>query len=170
MATQRSRKSASKYPDGRESPIVKNRRASFDYTIGDRYEGGLVLVGSEVKALRLGKVAIVDAYASIQRGEMWLNQLNIGAFEMARSFPHADRRSRKVLLHKREILKIERALLGEGATLVPLRLYFKDGRVKVELGIARGKKHHDKRHEIAEKTADDEARAIMSRARSGKSR
>ncbi len=170
MATRRSGKAVSDYDGDRETPIVRNRRATFDYVIADRIEGGLVLVGSEVKALRLGKVALVDAFAAVHRGEMWLHQLNIGAFEMARAFPHAQRRARKVLLHKKEILKIERAIAGEGATLIPLRLYFKGGRVKVELGVAKGKKFHDKRHEIAKKTADDEAKAIMNRARSGKGR
>jgi SsrA-binding protein len=170
MATNRTRRAVVTYDGDRETPIVRNRRAPFDYTIGDRYEGGLVLVGSEVKALRLGKVAIIDAFASVQRGELWLNQLNIGAFEMARTFPHTPRRARKVLLHKKEILAIERAVAGEGATIIPLRLYFKGGRVKVELGVAKGKKHHDKRHIIAKKTADEEAKAMMTRARSGKAR
>jgi len=150
-----------------ESLIVKNRRASFDYEIEETYEGGLALVGSEVKSMRLGKVDIVDAYASVDRGEVWLKQLNVQPFEMAKAFGHEPRRARKVLLNRREILKIEKAVAREGATCIPTRLYFKGGRVKVELAIAHGKKAFDKRHAIARKTADREARAAVARGRRG---
>jgi SsrA-binding protein len=148
-----------------ESLIVKNRRATFDYALTDRYEGGLVLVGSEVKSLRAGKVDIVDAFASVDKGEVWLKQLNIAPFEQARSFPHEPRRPRKVLLHAQEIAQIEKALAREGLTLIPVRLYFKGGRAKVELALAKGKKNFDKREDIARKTADREARAAIGRGR-----
>ena len=150
-----------------EKLIVKNRRAFFDYGIDETYEGGLVLVGSEVKSMRAGKVDIVDAYASEENGEVWLKQLYVAPFEQAKAFPHEPRRPRKVLLHAREIQQIKDAIQRGGFTVVPLRLYFKRGRVKVELAIAKGKKKGDKRADIAKKTADREAREAIGRARKG---
>ena len=163
MAT--SSKSAATGPvrDKTEKLIVKNRRAFFDYTIEEQYEGGLVLVGSEVKSMRAGRVDVVDAYASVDRDEMWLKQLYVAPFEQAKAFPHEPRRSRKVLLHKREIAAIDKAVARGGYTLIPLRIYFKGGRVKVELGLAKGKKTHDKRVEIARKTDERETRAAIQR-------
>ena len=149
--------------DEGEKLIVKNRRAFFDYTIEEQYEGGLVLVGSEVKSMRAGKVDIVDAFASVDRDEMWLKQLYVAPFEQAKAFPHEPRRSRKVLLHKREIAAIDKAVARGGYTLVPLRLYFKGGHIKVELGLAKGKKTHDKRADIARKTDERETRAAIDR-------
>jgi SsrA-binding protein len=146
-----------------EKLIVKNRRAYFDYSIEDKYEGGLVLVGSEVKSMRGGKVDVVDAFASVDNGEMWLKQLYIAPFEQARSFPHEPRRSRKVLLHAREIDQMGKAVARGGYTVIPLRLYWKKGYVKVELGLAKGKKTHDKRADLAKKDADRDARAAMGR-------
>ena len=146
-----------------EALVVKNRRAQFDYTIEKTYEGGLVLVGSEVKSMRDGKVDMVDAYATVDHGEMWLKQLYVAPFEQARTFPHEPRRNRKVLLHAREIDQMARALARGGYTLVPLRLYFKRGRVKVELAVAKGKKTFDKRAEMAKKDAAREARAAVGR-------
>ncbi len=157
---------ADKKVDG-EVLIVKNRRATFDYTIDERFEGGLVLVGSEVKSMRAGKCDIVDAFASVDGGQLWLKQLYVAPFEQAKAFPHEPRRARKVLVHKSEIAQIHKALARQGYTLIPLRLYFKNGRAKVELGLAIGKKTHDKRAEIATKTANREARAAMARGRKG---
>lgn len=145
--------------------IVTNRRATFDYAVEEKFEGGLVLVGSEVKSMRDGKVELVDAYATVENGELWLKQMYIAPFERAVAFPHEPRRSRKVLVRKSEIARIDRAIAREGYTLVPLRLYFKRGHVKVELGLAKGKKTQDKRRDIASKTAEREARAAMGRAR-----
>ena len=150
-----------------EKLIVKNRRAFFDYAIEDKYEGGLVLVGSEVKSMRAGKVDLVDAYAAEENGEVWLKQMYIAPFEQASAFPHEPRRPRKVLLHDNEIKQIHDASSRGGYTIVPLRLYFKRGRVKVELGVGKGKKHFDKRADMARKTADREARAAMGRGRKG---
>jgi SsrA-binding protein len=150
-----------------EKLIVKNRRAFFDYAVGDRYEGGLVLVGSEVKSMRAGKVDLADAYAAEEGGEVWLKQMYVAPFEQASAFPHEPRRARKVLLHAHEIEQLHDASARGGFTIVPLRLYFKKGRVKVELGIAKGKKIHDKRADMAKRTADREARAAMGRARKG---
>jgi SsrA-binding protein len=148
---------------GGDQLIVKNRRATFDYDIEDRYEAGISLVGSEVKSMRAGKVDVSDAYVVVERGEAWLKQMFIAPFEQASAFPHEPRRSRKLLLHAREIEQIHQALDRGGHTGVPMRLYFKDGRVKVEIGIGKGKKKYDKRADIAKKDADREARAAISR-------
>lgn len=148
-----------------EKVIVVNRRATFDYHIEEKFECGLVLVGSEVKSMRDQKVEIVDAFATVENGELWLKQLYIAPFTMAKSFPHEPRRARKVLVKGAEILRIDRAVSREGMTLIPLRLYFKRGRVKVELGLAKGKKTHDKRADIKKKDAEREARVAMGRAR-----
>jgi SsrA-binding protein len=141
--------------------IVKNRRATFDYDIEDRYEAGIVLTGSEVKSMRAGRVDVVDAYVQVERGEAWLKQLFVAPFAQAIAFPHETRRSRKLLLHTREIAALDEALSRGGYTVVPTRLYFKDGRVKVELGVGKGKKNYDKRADIARKDADREARQAI---------
>ena len=154
-----------KNDDPIEKIIVNNRRASFDYAIEDKFEGGLVLVGSEVKSMRAGKVEMVDAYATVENGELWLKQLYIAPFEQAKAFPHEPRRSRMVLVRQSEIAKIDRAISRDGYTLVPTRLYWRRGHVKVELGLAKGKKSHDKRADIKAKTADREAKSAMGRGR-----
>ncbi|MDB4996948.1 MAG: tmRNA-binding protein SmpB [Myxococcaceae bacterium] len=153
-----------------EKLIVKNKKAFFNFTIEDTFEGGLVLLGSEVKSMRDGKVDMVDAFATVENDELWLKQLYVAPFEQARAFPHDVRRNRKVLLHTQEISEIEKGIMRGGYTLIPLRLYFKNGRVKVELGLAKGKKVHDKRRDIAKKTADREAQAAIGRGRKGKDR
>lgn len=149
-----------------EKLIVKNRRATYDYVLGDTYEAGIVLVGSEVKSLRAGKVDVTDAFVSVEKNEAWLKQLQIAPFEMARAFPHEPRRPRKLLLHKNQIEQIQKAVMRGGYTVIPTRIYFgAGGRVKVEIAIAKGKKLHDKREDIARKTADREARDAMRRGR-----
>ena len=143
--------------------IAQNRAATFHYAISERYEAGIVLRGSEVKSLRDGRVHLTEAYASIDHGEVWLRQMHIASFFAARAFPHVEKGARKLLLHAKEIRHLERAVLREGYTLIPLDLYFKEGRVKVTLGLGRGKKEHDKRRVLAAKTeareADDAVRA-----------
>jgi SsrA-binding protein len=119
--------------------------------------------------MRAGKVDLVDSYATVERGEMWLKQLYVAPFEHATAFQHDPRRSRKVLLHTHEIEQINKGLTRGGYTLVPLRLYFKNGRVKVELGLAKGRKTVDKRQEIAKRTAAAEARNAIGRARKERS-
>lgn len=157
MAVRAARKDAQKF-------ITQNRAAMFHYAISERYEAGIVLRGSEVKSLREGRANLTEAYASVERGEVWLRQMHIASFFAARAFPHAERGARKLLLHAKEIRHLERAVMREGYTLVPLNLYFKDGRVKVTLGIGRGKKEHDKRATIAAKTEEREAlQAIRAR-------
>lgn len=144
--------------------VARNRAAAFHYVISERYEAGIVLRGSEVKSLREGRAHLTDAYAAIENGEVWLRQLHIASFFAARAFPHAESGARKLLLHAREIRHLERAVGREGYTLVPLDLYFKEGRVKVTLGLGRGKKEHDKRAVIAARTEEREAlRAIRAR-------
>lgn len=143
----------------REALIVKNRRASFDYEIDERYEAGVVLVGSEVKSMRAGKVDVSDAYVVVERGEAWLKQMFVAPFQQANAFPHEPRRPRKLLLHAREIAQIHEAVARGGYTAVPLRLYFDKGRVKVQVGVGKGKKTYDKRAAIAKRDADREARA-----------
>src|SRR3984957_15463936 len=159
-------KSGDSMPKQQTDPlIVKNRRATFDYDIGNRYEAGISLVGSEVKSMRAGKVDVTDAYVAIENGQAWVKQLFVAPFQQASAFPHETRRSRKLLLHAREIEEIHRALSREGATAVPLKLYFKDGRVKVEIGVGRGKKSFDKRADIAKKDAERETRQVARQAR-----
>jgi SsrA-binding protein len=158
---------AEKKKNDGEVLIVKNRRATFDYAVDEKYEGGLVLLGGEVKSMRAGKVDLVDAYASVEGGECWLKQMYVAPFEGAKAFPHEPRRARKILLHKREIRHVEDQIMRGGFTVIPLRLYFSKGKVKVELGVAKGKKTHDKRADIARKTADREARAAIGRGRKG---
>jgi SsrA-binding protein len=144
-----------------EQLIVKNRRALFDYDIEERFEAGLVLSGSEVKSMRAGKVDVVDAYVQVERGEAWLKQLFVAPFEQASAFPHEPRRARKLLLHNREIAELHVALARGGYTVVPTRLYFKGGRVKVELGVGKGKKNYDKRADIAKKDAERDKRVAV---------
>jgi len=144
-----------------EQLIVKNRRALFDYEIEQRFEAGMVLVGSEVKSMRAGKIDVSDAYVAVDHGQAWMRQMFVAPFEQASAFPHEPRRQRKLLLHSDEIAEIEKAIARGGYAVVPLRLYFKRGRVKVELATAIGRKKFDKRAHIAKKDAEREARVAM---------
>jgi SsrA-binding protein len=141
--------------------IAQNRAATFHYVVSERYEAGIVLRGSEVKSLRDGRADLTEAYATVERGEVWLRQMNVASFFAARAFPHAEKGVRKLLLHAKEIRHLERAVLREGYTLLPLDLYFKDGRVKVTLGLCRGRKAYDKRAAIAARTETREALALV---------
>jgi SsrA-binding protein len=143
-------------PKGEEL-IVKNRRALYDYEVEERFEAGIALVGSEVKSMRAGKIDVSDAYVSVERGEAWLRQMYVAPFEQASAFPHEPRRARKLLLHAREIAEIDKAVAREGYAVIPLRLYFKGGRVKVELAKGLGRKKYDKRAHIAKRDAEREA-------------
>ena len=134
--------------------IARNRRARHDYHILDTWEAGIVLTGSEVKSLRHGKANITDAYGIVREGEVQLLNLHISPYEQASYFNHEPTRTRKLLLHKREIKKMIGAVERQGLTLVPLELYFKRGKVKVALGLGKGKKLYDKRAD--EKRRDDE--------------
>lgn len=128
-----------------ENSITENRKARFNYEIVDTYEAGLMLVGSEVKALREGKGNLDDCYGVFNGSELYLVNSFIGAYSHASILPHEDRRPRKLLLRKRELAELKMAREREGMTLIPLRLYWKTGKVKVALGVCKGKKKHDKR-------------------------
>ena len=134
--------------------IGKNRRAFHEYHILDTWEAGLVLLGTEVKALRAGRVNLGDSFGEIRDGEGWLCKMHIGPYEMANRENHDPFRRRKMLLNRRELRKIRPRIEEQGLTLVPLKIYFKHARVKVELGLGRGKKLHDKRQDKASKDVD----------------
>lgn len=137
--------------DDKEKNITVNRKASHEYHILQTLEAGIALVGTEVKSLRQGKANLVDGYAKIEKGEVWLVNVNISEYTQGNINNHDPRRDRKLLLNKSEIRKLIGKTKEKGLTLVPLRLYFKNGKVKVELAVAKGKKVYDKRHAIAKK-------------------
>jgi len=141
--------------------IATNRRARFNYEITDTYEAGIALLGSEVKSLRAGQADLKDSYASVRGGEMWLVGMRISPYEYARDGGHEPERERKLLLHRREIDKIGSLLAEKGLSLLPMRLYFKEGKVKVELGLGRGKAQRDKRETLKRRQADREMERAM---------
>lgn len=144
--------------------IARNRRARHDYTILDTYEAGIVLTGSEVKSLREGKANLSDAYGIVRNGEIFLLNLHISSYERASYNNHEPTRTRKLLLHKREIGRLIGAIERQGLTLIPLELYFKHGIAKVAMALGKGKKVHDKREDAKAKDADREiARAVRTR-------
>lgn len=146
--------------------IAQNKRAWHDYHIEDTYEAGLVLQGTEVKSLRLGRASLLDGYAVIKDGEAWLINVHIPEYTMGTWTNHAARRTRKLLLHRKEIEKLVAKTKEGGLTLVPLAIYFKDGKAKIEIGLAKGKKDWDKRQTLAENQAKREmARALRHRNR-----
>lgn len=148
------------------STIATNRRARFEYEILETFEAGLELLGPEVKSLRQGRANLADSYAMVRRGEAFLLHLHISPYEQAGRDNPDPRRDRRLLLHRREIRRLAGQLAERGLTLVPLRLYWKNGRAKVELGLARGKRVYDKRQAIRKRESDRElARAVGARRR-----
>jgi SsrA-binding protein len=145
--------------------VATNRRARHDYTIEDTYEAGLVLTGTEVKSLREGRASLVDGYAFVDGGEAWLDAVHIPEYLDGTWNNHAPRRKRKLLLHKAQILKIENKVKQGGYTIVPLSIYFSDGRAKVEIAIAKGKREYDKRQALRERQDNREAERAMSSRR-----
>lgn len=145
-----------------EKVVATNRKARHDYAIEDTYEAGLVLTGSEVKSLREGRASLVDGYAFIDGGEAWLDAVHIPEYIGGTWNNHAPRRKRKLLLHKAQIVKIHNKVKAGGYTIVPLRLYFSDGRAKVEIAVAKGKREFDKRQTLRERTDVREAQRAMS--------
>lgn len=144
--------------------VANNKRANREFHITDKFEAGLVLKGTEVKSIRDGKVNIRDAFARLDRNELWLYGCDIQPWQTAGSyFQHEAKRPRKLLVHKGEILKLSQATLQKGFTIVCLRLYFKGRRVKVELGLAKGKSHSDQRHDLKKKTELREAQREVAR-------
>jgi SsrA-binding protein len=147
-----------------EKIVCVNRQARYNYFIDETYEAGLVLVGSEVKSLRDGKANLKDSYARIQKGEAFLVNAHVSSYAGANQFNHEPTRMRKLLLHAREIERLTGKTKERGLTLIPLKLYFKNGRAKVELGLARGKKLYDKRETLRRKVAEREVeRSLKSR-------
>ncbi len=147
--------------------IASNRKARHDYSVLDTYEAGLVLVGTEVKSLREGRANLVDAFAQIDDGEAWLHNLHIPEYTQGTWTNHSPRRRRKLLLHSEEIGKLIGRTQESGFTLVPLSLYFKDGRAKVEIALARGKKDYDRRHALAERDARRDIQRALGRRNKG---
>lgn len=149
--------------------VAQNRKARHDYHIHDTWEAGIVLAGTEVKSLREGRANLTDAFATVDEGEVWLRSAHIPEYSHGTWTNHTARRTRKLLLHRREIDKIARELETKGSTLVPLAIYFTDGYAKVEIAIATGKREYDKRQSIAQREADREAqRALATRTRRGR--
>ena len=148
--------------------IAQNRRASHDYTILDTIEAGLVLAGTEVKSLRGGKASLAESFATIDNGEAWVRQMHIPPYDQGNRWNLDPVRARKLLLHAAEIEKLHKAVSQKGHTLVPLKLYFSKGRAKLLIGVAKGKKTHDKREAIAERDAKreiDRAKRSVERGR-----
>jgi SsrA-binding protein len=151
-----------------EKVVATNRKARHDYLIEDTFEAGMVLSGTEVKSLRAGRASLVDGYAFVENGECWLDAVHIPEYTQGTWNNHSPRRKRKLLLHKTEIVKLGQKIKEGGYTLVPLKLYFTDGRAKVELALAKGKKDYDKRHALRERQDKREAdRAISARRNLG---
>ena len=152
-----------KSPERRLKVVAENRRARFNYEIGDTYEAGIALTGSEVKSLRSGKATIAESYADSKGGELWLINANIPEYLQAGPFNnHAPKRPRRLLLHQREIDRLASGVEREGMTIVPLKLYFNErGRAKIELALARGKKLHDKRETLKKRSWDREKSRLL---------
>lgn len=160
-------KSGAKPKDQRNRLVAQNKKARHDYHLEDIVEAGMVLQGTEVKSLREGRASLVDGFVDIDRGEVWLHGVHIPEYAQGTWTNHSARRKRKLLLNRAEIDKLERKLTDKGYTIVPLSLYFKDGRAKVEIALARGKKQYDKRHALAERQADREKEQAVQRRLKG---
>jgi SsrA-binding protein len=145
--------------------VARNRRAYHDYRIEDTYEAGLVLTGTEVKSLRAGRASLQDGFAQITGDEVWMHNVHIPEYAEGTWTNHTPRRIRKLLLHRKEIVKLSREVSDQGLTLIPLSLYFKDGYAKVELGVARGKRTYDKRQDLAKRDAAREIDRALKRRR-----
>jgi len=148
--------------------IAQNKKGRHDYFVDEIFEAGLVLMGTEVKSLRAGRATLTDGYAEVIDGEIWLNGIHIPEYNEGSWTNHEPRRKRKLLMNKREISKLIGTLKEGGMTLIPLSLYFKDGKAKVEMGLARGKKAHDKRSVLMEKQASREVDRELARRSTGK--
>jgi len=147
--------------------IAQNKKARHDYAISDTYEAGIVLTGTEVKSLRAGRASLIDSYANVKDGEVWLHGVHIPEYTEGTWNNHTPRRVRKLLLHRDEIARLIGKTREGGQTLIPLSLYFKDGKAKVEIALAKGKKEYDKRQTIAERDANREVVRSMGRRAKG---
>lgn len=145
--------------------VAQNKKARHDYSIEDVFEAGLVLTGTEVKSLRAGRANLTDGYGMIEDGELWLRGIHIPEYDQGTWTNHEPRRPRKLLLHAHEINRLIGKTKQSGLTLVPMQMYFKDGKAKVEIGLGRGRKAHDKRQAIAEREAKRDAERAVAAAR-----
>ena len=148
-----------------QKTIARNKKARHEYYIEDTWEAGIVLTGTEVKSLREGRASLVDGFAQMRDGELWMYNVHIPEYNQGTWNNHAPRRLRKLLLHRSELQKLIGKTKESGLTVIPLELYFKDGKAKVEIGLARGKKDYDKRQTLLERTMKREAERAMSSAR-----
>jgi SsrA-binding protein len=153
---------------GRGKLVAQNKKARHDYAIDETYEAGIVLTGTEVKSLRQGRASLIDAYAAVQDGEIWMFGAHIPEYTEGTWNNHTPRRARKLLLHKAEIVKLSVKLKEGGLALIPLQLYFKDGHAKVELGLGKGRKAYDKRQVLAKRDAENEMRRATGRYAKGR--
>ena len=158
-------KSANKDKPVEEKVLLRNKKAHHDYFVEESVEAGIVLLGSEVKSLREARVVATDAYVFIKNGEAFLSQLQIAEYPWANRYNHEPKRDRKLLLHRKEIDKLEAASAQQGYTLLPLQLYLKNGRVKALIGVCRGKKQHDKRDTEKKRDAEREIASALRRSR-----
>lgn len=142
---------------------IKNKKANFDYFIEDTYEAGIVLKGTEIKAIRKGSCNLKDTYARVKNNEIYVINMFIAPYEQGNRFNHDERRERKLLLHKKEIIKIKQKIEKEGYSLVPIKLYLKNGRAKVLIGVAKGKKAYDKRQSLKEKDIERDLEKTVSK-------
>jgi SsrA-binding protein len=147
--------------DSASRVIADNRKAFYDYHVLDTWEAGVVLLGTEVKAIREGRVNLRDSYAKLQDGEVWLMNVHVSPYSHTGSAFHEERRQRKLLMHTHEIQKLTGRVVERGLTLVPLKMYFKKGRVKVALALVKGKQAHDKRETLRRREVDRETRAAV---------
>ena len=152
-------------PDPEVKSLLRNKKARHDYTVEEELEAGVSLMGSEVKSLREGRAVMTDAYVFVKDGQAYLSQLQISEYPWANIWNHAPKRDRKLLLHKKEIGKLDEKSAREGYTLIPLDIYLRNGRIKVLVGVCKGKKTYDKRQTEREKTAKREVDAAMKKAR-----
>lgn len=148
--------------------IAQNKKARHDYALSDFVEAGIVLVGTEVKSLRAGRASLMEGFAQIREGQVWLHNVHIPEYDPGTWTNHEPRRTRKLLLHKTEISKLSKLTKEQGITLVPVSIYFKDGHAKVEVAVAKGKKAHDKREAIKERMAKREAETALGRKSKGR--
>ncbi len=133
--------------------VAENRKARHDYFVEERHEAGIILTGTEIKSIRAGRVNLKDSYSEVVRGEVWLNQMHISPYEQGNRFNHDPLRKRKLLLNRSEIIKMNAKVQQQGMTLIPLKIYLKQGLAKIELGLCKGKKNYDKRDDLANRDA-----------------
>ena len=151
-------------PKGEGKLLAQNRKARFDYTILDTVEAGIVLKGTEIKSIRAARINLKDGFARVRNGEMFLHNVHISPYDQGNQFNHDPLRTRKLLMHKKQIVRLENEMKGSGNTLVPLKVYIKDGYAKVLIGVAKGKKNYDKREDLKRKDQKrDLARSLRER-------